>query len=116
MKKANLVLLLIISLYGLMYVATTKKQVCDGDCEKVFNLSSFFVKDSNYIYPLYSCGRITPYDSLCVNVKNSTYNNWNALADSICLIATQFGLPRRHIFIINNFGNIPDTVANKSCP
>jgi len=116
MKKANLWLLIIICFYGLIYIATTKHEVCDGDCANITSLRMLFLKDSNYISPLFTCGYINPYDTICVNVKDTTYNSWNVLADSICSAATQLGLPGRHIFIINNFGNVPDTVANKSCP
>lgn len=116
MKKANLFFFLIISFYGLLYIATSVNKPCDGDCEKIRNLSNFFLKDSNYIYPPWPCGIITSYDTLCVNIKDTTARDWNLLADSICVIATQDGLPKRQIFIINNFNNVPDTIVKKSCP
>ncbi len=116
MKKANVFLMIILCLYGFIYMATTKKEIFDENYQKMSNLTSFFQKDSNYLYPLYACGRVNQFDSICVAIKDTTYHNWNTLADSVCSVATQFGLPGRHVFIINNFGNSPDTIANKNCP
>lgn len=47
MKKANLLLLIIISIYGFLYIATSKTLKCEDDCEKFQSLQTYFLKDSN---------------------------------------------------------------------
>jgi hypothetical protein len=119
MKKKNLFLLLIIIFYGIIYIATDPRQrySCDGDCVKFEQLSNYFLKDSNYIYYMQGCGRTAVYDSICIQIKDSTANiSWNVFADSVCIMATQLGLPKRHIFIINYFSNTPDTLVRRNCP
>lgn len=116
MKMKFFFLLLIISLYGILYVATDKFPQCNGDCEKFEKLENYFLKDSNYIYSLRGCGRAMQFDSICIPIKDTIASiNWNVFADSVCAIATQFGLPKRHIFIINNFSNPTDTSVQRSC-
>lgn len=116
MKYSRFVLLAIIAIYGFMYLATSIEKKCEDDCQRFSEVQNFFLKDSNHISFLNSCGSINPYDSLCVIIKDSTSCDWNSLADSVCMVATQNGLPKTRVFIINYLGSAPDTLVKKSCP
>ena len=116
MKYSGVILFAIIILYGLMYIATSVDKECEN-CEKFEQVRNYFLKDSNHIQYVDRCfTSINPYDSLCVSIKDSTARDWDAVADSICMIATQNGLPKRHVFIINYLGNVPDTLVIRHCP
>lgn len=107
----------ILSFYAITFIATEPVvKPCNGDCANYERLRTYFLKDSNTIYGVQWCGRQLPYDSLCVYIKDTTRKDWNALADSVCMISTNFNLPKRHVFVINNLGTAPDTLVKESCP
>ena len=117
MKRGSFLLMVIICFYGIMYMATDpRSNNCVGDCANFRLLSDYFRKDSNTIYGLQGCGRQMTFDSICVYIKDTTRKDWNALADSVCMISTKFNLPKGHVFVINNLATAPDTLVKVSCP
>ena len=107
---------MIVVSYGLLYVATTKSVICDGDCSKMFVFDTTLRHGRSYVVGAYRCtsGRIS--DTICVNVKDTTGINWSLLVDTACLVAGQVGLAHQTIFIFKPATATVDTVAKKSCP
>jgi len=118
MKKSKVVVLaLVLFFYAGLYLATTKKDVCiTGDCEKIFLVTEALRNAKSYVYSANRCTYRQGSDTLCIFVKDTTGVNWNALADTACLVAQDKGLLQQKIFIIkaDHFPN--DTVARKVCP
>jgi hypothetical protein len=113
------ILFIILTSYSLLFIATSidKEIICDGDCEKISNFNQALKNGrSSYIYGANRCTRTNPSDTLCVFVKDTIGINWNLLADTACILATQQGLLQQIIFILKNSQYPPDTVSRKQCP
>jgi hypothetical protein len=117
-KYKLLILTVIILSYALMHVAT-RKDICDTDCEKVYSVHQALKLGRNYVYNVTRCSFYPSSDTLCVlvDLTSGAGVDWNALADTTCTYASQYGLSNQKVFIIggtNGFAN--DTVARKQCP
>ncbi|HWR32229.1 MAG TPA: hypothetical protein VN451_01785, partial [Chitinophagaceae bacterium] len=113
------ILLFILTGYSFLFIATSvdKEIICDSDCEKIYNLNQALINGrSSYIYGVSRCTRTNPSDTICVFVKDTIGINWNLLADTACILATQQGLLQQKIFILKNSQYPPDTVSRKQCP
>lgn len=114
-KSAILTMILIV--YALLYMATSKEPICLEDCQKIGDLNSA-LRENRESYFRYA-SRCTYYgqsDTICVSVKDTLGINWNLFADTVCLLATQKGLLRQKIFILKIGIYPPDTLARKVCP
>ena len=117
MRKIKLLILpLILIGYALLYMATSVPEKCFEDCQKVSEFSNALITNRAYIYGAFRCSYTAVSDTLCVYADRSVAINWNLFADTACLIATQHGLPRQKIFIIDNRNTPSDTLAQKQCP
>lgn len=116
MKNKNFLLPLILIPFALLYMATKIQEPCLEDCQKLGELSMALQQNRPYIYAVYRCSRVANSDTLCISVSDSVQINWNSLADTACALATQKGLLRQKIFIINNRIIPIDTLAVKICP
>ncbi len=118
-KKARWVILaLVILSYAFMYTQTKDRYLCNDDCQKVNSVNTSLVKTRNYIYYVNRCGGQSPTsDTLCVFVKDTTGINWDLLADTACLVATQNGLYHQKLFICNwdTSTHSMDTLVRKQC-
>lgn len=115
MKNRKLLFFGILFCYAFMYIATTKQPLCVGDCEKVRSVRIAY-KSKNYVVAVERCSFPRVSDTLCIYVKDTTGVDWNHLADTTCIIATQQGLLQQKILILKN-GTVPfDTLARKICP
>jgi hypothetical protein len=115
MKNRKLLFFGILFCYAFMYIATSKQPLCNDDCEKTEKVASILLQDKKYVQSVYRCTQPRISDTLCVFVKDMIGINWNLLADTTCLLATQNGLLQQKIFVLK--GNYPyDTVARKICP
>lgn len=112
MKKSFL-LVIILSAYAFLYIATTKPVHCEGDCERTLNTYIALNAGRDYVYNVSRCSpQVT--DTLCILVKDTTGINWDLFADTACMVATQNGLLQQKIFVLKNATH--DTLARKSCP
>jgi hypothetical protein len=118
MKKKNWVLLPVILLgYTLLFMATKIAEPCDDDCQKVRAVDDALrTNREGYIYATGRCSYNRVSDSLCVMVRDTTGIDWNLLADTACIIATQKGLPHQQIFVVKIGTSPMDTLAKKRCP
>jgi hypothetical protein len=117
MKKAKILLLpLILIVFSFLYMATSVPDRCLEDCQKVNEFSVALQQNRNYIYGVYRCSRSANGDTLCIYAYDSVLVNWNLLADTACAIATQKGLVRQTLFILDNRFFPVDTLAVKQCP
>lgn len=117
MKKIKILIFpFIIVLYGLIYVATSVEKECLGDCETMMLFNEALRENRNYVHGASKCGRSAGSDTLCINVKDSIGINWNLLADTACMLATQKGLLRQKLFLIRTVNSIRDTILFKQCP
>ncbi len=117
--RHSLFLLLILSIYASLYVATSRYTPCEGDCEKVNEVSSKIRNNRQaYIHYLQRCSNRPISDTLCLYVKDTTGINWNLIADSTCYFATQAGLAQQKLFIIkfSATAGTPDTLVQQQCP
>lgn len=118
-KKKNrfFILSIILIIYSLIFIATSKDVICEGDCEKINNFNSAIRNGrESYVEWAFRCGPNQLHDEICILVKDTSGINWNLLADTACNLATQKGLLQQKIFIIKNFSSPPDTLARKVCP
>jgi hypothetical protein len=118
MKKIRFVILpLILAVYTLLFMATKREFPCDDDCQKVRSVEDALrTNRETYIYSASRCTNNRISDTLCVLVRDTSGINWNLLADTACIIATQKGLLNQQVFILK-LGTSPfDTVARKRCP
>jgi len=117
MKYKNLLFVVILLSYSLLYIATSYQVPCEEDCEKMDNFNTAIRNGRDgYVLWSYRCGPNPNTDTICVFVKDTLGVNWNLLADTACIIATQKGLLQQKILIIKNFSSPVDTLARKSCP
>ena len=113
-KIAFIVILLF---YMCLYMATKYVPECYEDCEKRRQIDASLSVGRNYFYGTYRCTNTAVSDTLCVYVKDTTGINWNLFADTVCSVATSYGLIRQKVFIIKQGSIFPlDTVARKQCP
>jgi hypothetical protein len=111
----GLLLVIILSFYAALYVATSPSIPCDADCEKVGKVNMELTNRS-YVYMVYRCGMTLTSDTLCVIVQDTTGINWNLLADTTCMIAKKYELNNQTVLIYNS-GVFPvDTLATVKCP
>jgi len=115
-RKGWLILALVVSSYTFMY--TQSETPCDDDCEKLNSLNTALHKNRSYVNYAMRCGQNPASDTLCVWVKDTTGINWNLLADTACLLATQNGLYKQNLFVITYDTStlILDTLVRKQCP
>jgi len=108
--------------YVFMYTETKERYLCDDDCEKIQAIDSMLIKSHDYVYTVYRCYQSysTPQasDTLCVNVKDTIGVNWDLLADTICMLASQNGLNHQKVFIYkyDTATYLFDTLVKKNCP
>jgi hypothetical protein len=115
MKNRKLLFFGILFCYAFMYIATSKRPICDGDCEKVRSVRIAY-KSKSYVLSVERCSFPRVSDTLCIYVKDTTGINWNQLADTTCIVAAQQGLSQQKVFILKT-GTVPfDTLARKICP
>lgn len=115
MKNRKLLFFGLLFCYAFMYIATTKKMPCEDDCEKVRSVRIAY-ENKSYVTSVNRCSFPRVSDTLCIYVKDTIGVDWNHLADTTCIIATQQGLLQQKIFILKS-GTIPfDTLARKICP
>ncbi len=101
--------------YAFLYIAT-KRDSCFEDCQKVAELSQALRQNrENYFVFATRCTYSVQSDTLCIFVKDIG-NNWDLFADTVCNAATQRGLLRQKIFILETNTQPYDTLARKSCP
>lgn len=108
--------ILVLLFFSLLYTATSFPFSCEDDCAKVYAVDTTMSRNRDYVYWVGRCSGNRQSDSLCVYVKDTTGINWDLLADTVCMVSTQNGLPRQKVFIIKNNVFPPDTVARKICP
>ena len=113
-KYRWIVTFLTLIFYSLLYIATSR-DTCIDDCAKVTQVGQS-LSSRNYVYAVYRCSYTHISDTLCVFVKDTTGINWSLLADTTCMIASQYGLSRQKVFVIKNTIFPPDTVARVQCP
>jgi hypothetical protein len=116
-RNHKFLILLILAAYSLLYIATSYQVPCEGDCEKVSQVSERIRNNrQSYVYSANRCGSpYIPSDSICVYVKDTIGVDWNLLADSTCYFATQAGLPQQKVFIMK--AGLPnDTLVIRQCP
>lgn len=117
MQKGKFIILgLILILYGALHIATSYQVPCEDDCEKVGTFSNDLRKNRDYVYGVYRCTNVAVSDTLCVYVKDTIGVNWNLLADTACVLATQKGLQQQKLFLIRNGNSIRDTILVRQCP
>jgi hypothetical protein len=118
MRKIKLLILPLILLgYAFLYMATSvDKSICIDDCEKVHNLSEELHSTRDYVFAVSRCTNVAVSDTLCVYVKDTIGINWNLLADTVCMLATQKGLLRQKLFLMRTVNSIRDTILFKQCP
>ena len=117
MRVTKIILLPVLLLtFALLYIATSVPDRCLEDCQKVNEFGMALQTNRGYIYGVYRCSRNGLSDTLCIYAYDSVTVNWSLLADTACIIATQKGLPRQKIFIIDNRTLPIDTLATKECP
>lgn len=117
MRKIKLLILsLILIIYASLYIATSKDVPCEGDCEKLSQITYALSNSRTYVFGVYRCTQPRISDSLCVYVKDTLGINWNLFADTVCIIATQHGLLQQKIFVLKTGTSPPDTLARKICP
>jgi hypothetical protein len=102
--------------YSMLYLATSKQPICEGDCELVRDLTvKITANHSSVIDYVSRCSINRVSDSVCVYVKDIAGVNWAMIADSTCYFANQVGLPPQKVFVIKE--GIPnDTLARLNCP
>lgn len=118
MKKIKLLLLLAICVfYSFLFIATKPNVPCDDDCEKINAVDSRLrTTREGYIFAVGRCSYKRISDSLCVYVRDTTGINWNLLADTVCMIATENGLPPQKVLIMKVGTSPLDTLVKKQCP
>jgi hypothetical protein len=108
-SRSKIGLFAILLFYSLLYVATTKEYPCDGVCKKIEDVSSSLHNNRTYVLGAYQCR-----DSvLCVMVRDSIPQNWDALADTACLFLRSQSLIHYRTVVVNQR---QDTLAKKICP
>ncbi len=115
-KIRYLIFVLIFVVYSALHIATSYQAPCIDDCEKVSDFSKALTTNRDYVYGAYRCTNAAISDTLCVQVKDTIGINWNLLADTACILATQNGLPRQKLFFIRNSNAVRDTILVKQCP
>jgi hypothetical protein len=112
-----LLLALVIASYTFMYTQSDR-YACDDDCKKVESLNNALVSGRTYIYSIGRCGVSRVSDTLCLLVKDTAAMDWNLLADTACLMATQNSLYHQKLFIItyDTVTQRLDTLLKKQCP
>lgn len=116
MNKKLLLLPVILLGYSLLYIATSYHAPCEGDCEKTTKVSQSLRENRPYVNNVYRCTYQPNSDTLCIYVNDTTGIDWNLFADTVCMTATQYGLPQQKIFVLKFSGAAYDTVAKKVCP
>lgn len=113
-----LILPAILAVYMLFFMATSRPYKCDADCETIVRLHDRLrIGRDSLQLSVARCSYNLVSDTICVHV-NGAYNwNWQGLADTACLQATDLGLRQQKIFILSysNTGGY-DTLAVRSCP
>ena len=114
-KYKKIVLPLVLVFFTLLFMATSRVEPCDDDCEKVRQVSgAMYTGRESYVYHVQRCSRNLVSDSLCMYVKDTTGINWVSLADTLCMEASRRGLNRQKIFILKTTGQ--DTLFKNQCP
>ena len=118
MKRSKYLFLFgIVIFFAFILIATKKNFPCEGDCQIVHDLNNaisqnrtdYFIGLSRFRY-----GQVN--DTLCVHVKDTLGINWSNFADTICQVATQYGLLQQKLIITSsNMGQL-DTLLIKNCP
>ncbi|HET6994462.1 MAG TPA: hypothetical protein VFI06_05755 [Chitinophagaceae bacterium] len=107
---------LIIVVFSLLYVATTKVVPCDDYCQQLYRLDTMVMRNRSYVGFVAPCiHRVPKSDTLCVEINNPPSIDWNLFADTVCTYATQVGMKGQTILVIK-FGSPNDTLAKKYCP
>jgi hypothetical protein len=102
-------LFLILLFYSLLYIATSKDYPCEGVCKKMSDVSTSLRNNRLYVLGAYQCR-----DSmLCVMVRDSIPQNWDALADTACIFLRSQSLINYRTVVVNQR---QDTLAKKICP
>lgn len=109
----GLLLIVILSFYATLYIATSPVAPCDADCEKVGKVDMDLTRRS-YVYMVYRCGSFNS-DTLCVMVKDTTGINWDLLADTTCQVAKKYELFDQTVMVYNTGVSPIDTLAWLKC-
>lgn len=117
MKRTQLFFLPLILLgYAFLYIATSKRLDCDGDCAKIAGLQNKLLPNRPYIVTV---NRQDPYNSannrIYVFVRDTTGIDWNRVADTTCLYCHELGLTAQQIFVLRA-ANTNDTLSRLNCP
>ena len=112
-----LLLALVIASYTFMYTQSDRYS-CDDDCKNVSSLNTKLVTGRPYIYSIGRCGINRVSDTLCLYVRDTTAIDWNLLADTACLVATQNSLYHQKLFVIkyDTATRSLDTLVRRQCP
>jgi hypothetical protein len=116
MFKNKLLLFSVLLGYAFLYIATSYQPRCEDDCEKISNVSQALSGTRPYVFTVRRCTNQAVSDTLCIFVRDTAGINWSLFADTACMTATQYGLPRQKILVINVEVSPYDTVATKICP
>lgn len=116
MRKNKLLLFSVLLGYAFLYIATSYHVPCEDDCEKTSNTYQALATNRPYVITVRRCTYQAVSDTLCVFVRDTTGINWSLFADTACMTATQYGLPRQKILVVNIEVSPYDTVATKICP
>jgi len=109
-RRFKIALFAILFFYGLLYMATTKKEpICDW-CEKIYDTGRYLKNNHPYVLGAYPCGAST---NVCISVNDSTPHDWNALADTACMYLKSQSSSNHTTIITNQRG---DTLLNRNCP
>ena len=116
MKKTSILLPLILLGYAFLYIATSKRLDCDGDCEKMVGLQNRLLNNRPYVVAV---NRLEPYNNannkIYVFVRDTTGIDWNRLADTTCLYSHEVGFAGQQIFVLRA-ANTNDTLSRLNCP
>jgi hypothetical protein len=116
MKAKHFLLVLILSVYAGLYIATSTPESCDTYCEKILLINQQLSKNRPYFQNAYRCTNRQGSDTICLYVRDTSGIDWNLFADTACMTFSNYGLPGQKIFILKTGTTPPDTLAKKICP
>lgn len=109
MKPIRFVFPAILIFYALLYIATTRVERCDDQCQKYYGVDTMLRKNRPYVYDAFKCADTV----FCLYVNDSIARNWPGLADTACSYLRSVSLPPVRIIVAS--ANTNDTLVSQRC-